>query len=166
MTFRSVLIAVSSVVLALVLQTTLFGRLTISGIAPDVVLIAVLLVAIRRRSESAIVLAFLSGLAFDTLSSTALGLRAAVYTSVAFLAIRTIDRMDSGPVTVAVWVGLMTLGGVVLFLIVGSLFGQVTLDPGEAMRRAILVPIYNLVIALLLAPVTSRLLAPSRHGFS
>lgn len=165
MNVRKALIGAAGVVGAIVLQTTFFGRLTIAGIAPDAVLIAVLLFAVRQRSEGTIVFAFLSGLLFDALSSTALGLRAAVYTSVAFLAIRTIERMDSGPVTVSAWVGLMTLGGVVLFLIVGSLFGQVTLDPGEAMRRVILVPIYNLVLALLLTPVISRLLAPSRRGF-
>lgn len=163
---RAALIGVAGVLVAIVLQTTFFGRLQIAGVAPDAVLVAVLLYAVRRRSEGAIVFAFFAGLVFDALSSSALGLRAAVYTSVAFLAIRTIDRMDSGPVTVAAWVGLMTAAAVVLFLVIGSLFGQVTLDPGEAMRRVILVPIYNLLLALLLTPIVSRLLAPSRRAFS
>jgi rod shape-determining protein MreD len=150
---------------ALVLQTTLFGRLTIAGVAPDVVLIAVLFFAVRSRSEPAILFAFLAGLVFDALSVTALGLRAGIYSAVAFLAIRTIERMDSSPFSVAAWMGLMTLAGVVLFLLVGTIFGQVNIDAGEAMRRIILVPIYNLALAVLLAPLSARLLGPSRRGF-
>ena len=114
---------------------------------------------------AAIIFGFTAGLVFDALSSTALGLRAGVYTAVAFIAIRTIDRMDSSPLSVALWVGLLTISGVVLFLLVGTIFGQVTMDMGEAMRRVILVPLYNLVVALLLAPLSTRLLAPARHRF-
>jgi rod shape-determining protein MreD len=165
MTLRAVALAVVGALVALVLQTTLFGRLAIGGVAPDVVLITILLFAVRSRSEPAILFAFGLGLVFDALSVTALGLRAGIYSAVAFLAIRTIARMDSNPFSVAAWMGLMTLAGVVLFLVVGTIFGQVNMDAGEAMRRIILVPIYNLALAVLLAPLSARLLAPSRRGF-
>lgn len=165
MTARAIVLAVVGVLAALALQTTLFGRVTIAGVAPDAVLIAVLLFAVRSRSEPAIVFAFVAGLVFDALSVTALGLRAGIYATVAFLGIRTIDRMDSNPFSVAAWVGLMTLAGVLLYLVVGTIFGQVNMDAGEAMRRIILVPIYNLALAVVLAPLSARLLAPSRRGF-
>lgn len=165
MTVRSGLFAAVGVLAALVVQTTLFGRLTIAGVTPDVVLIAVLLFAVRSRSEPAIVFAFVTGLVFDALSVTALGLRAGVYAAVAFIAIRTIERMDSNPFSVAAWVGMLTLAGVVLFLVVGTIFGQVNMNAGEAMRRVILIPIYNLVLAAMLSPLSARLLAPSRRGF-
>lgn len=165
MTFRSGLLASVGVLVALIVQTTLFGRLTIAGVTPDVVLVAVLLFAVRSRSEPAIVFAFVSGLVFDALSVTALGLRAGVYAAVAFVAIRTIERMDSNPFSVAAWVGMLTLAGVVLFLVVGTIFGQVNMNAGEAIRRVILVPIYNLVLAAMLSPLSARLLAPSRRGF-
>ncbi len=165
MTLRSGIIATIGVLVALVVQTTLFGRLTIAGVTPDVVLVAVLLFAVRSRSEPAIVFAFVSGLVFDALSVTALGLRAGVYAAVAFIAIRTIERMDSNPFSVAAWVGMLTLAGVVLFLVVGTIFGQVNMGAGEAMRRVILVPIYNLILAAMLSPLLARLLAPSRRGF-
>lgn len=165
MTLRSGLLASVGVLVALVIQTTLFGRLTVAGVTPDVVLVAVLLFAVRSRSESAILFAFVSGLVFDALSVTALGLRAGVYAAVAFVAIRTIERMDSNPFSVAAWVGMLTLAGVVLFLVVGTIFGQVNMNAGEAMRRVILIPIYNLVLAAMLSPLSARLLAPSRRGF-
>lgn len=165
MTIRSGVLAAIGVLVALVVQTTLFGRLTIAGVTPDVVLIAVLLFAVRSRSEAAIVFAFISGLVFDALSVTALGLRAGIYAAVAFIAIRTIERMDSNPFSVAAWVAMLTLAGVVLFLVVGTIFGQVNMNAGEAMRRVILIPIYNLVLAAMLSPLSARLLAPSRRGF-
>lgn len=165
MTLRSLALAVVGALTALVIQTTLFGRLTIAGVAPDVVLISVLLFAVRSRSEPAILFAFMTGLVFDALSVTALGLRAGVYSAVAFVAIRTIERMDSNPFSVAAWIGMMSLAGVALFLVVGTIFGQISMDAGEAMRRIILVPIYNLALATLLSPVSARLLAPSRRGF-
>ena len=105
--------------------------MTIAGVAPDVVLISVLLFAVRSRSEPAIIFAFIAGLVFDALSVTALGLRAGVYATVAFLAIRTIDRMDSNPFSVAAWVALMTLAGVMLYVVVGSIFGQVNMDADD-----------------------------------
>lgn len=165
MNVRSLVFGLVGVLVALVLQTTLFGRIRLGGISPDLVLVVILFFAVRTRSEAAIIFGFTAGLVFDALSSTALGLRAGVYTAVAFIAIRTIDRMDSSPLSVALWVGLLTISGVVLFLLVGTIFGQVTMDMGEAMRRVILVPLYNLVVALLLAPLSTRLLAPARHRF-
>ena len=165
MTLRTVALGALGALGAIVLQTTLFGRLTIGGVAPDVVLVSVLLFAVRARSEPAILFAFVTGLIFDALSVSALGLRAGTYSAVAFLAIRTIERMDSSPFSVAAWVGLMSLAGVVLFLVVGTIFGQVNMDAGQAMRRIILVPLYNLALAILLAPLSARLLAPSRRGF-
>lgn len=165
MTSRTIALAALSALGAIVLQTTLFGRLTIGGVAPDLVLLAVLLFAVRSRKEPAIVFGFVTGLVFDALSVTALGLRAGTYTAVAFLAVRTIDRMDSSPFSVAAWAGFMTIAGVVLFLVVGTIFGQVNMDAGQAMRRVILVPLFNLALAVLLAPLSARLLAPSRRGF-
>lgn len=165
MTLRTVALGALGALGAIVLQTTLFGRLTIGGVAPDVVLVSVLLFAVRARNEPAILFAFVTGLVFDALSVSALGLRAGTYSVVAFLAIRTIERMDSSPFSVAAWVGLMSLAGVVLFLVVGTIFGQVNMDAGQAVRRTILVPLYNLALAILLAPLSARLLAPSRRGF-
>lgn len=165
MNLRTLGFGILGVLVALVLQTTLLGRVRVGGLMPDLVLLAVLFFAVRHRSEVTLLFGFTSGLVFDALSSTALGLRAGVYAAVAFLAIRTVDRMDSSALTIAVWVGALTLAGVVFFLVIGSIFGQVTMDMGEAMRRVILVPLYNLVIAAVLAPLSSRLLAPTRHQF-
>lgn len=160
---RRPLLVALAVGAALLLQVTLFGRVRIAGVAPDLVLTAVILLSLRLRGEWALLAGFASGLLFDALSSTAVGLRALTYTVVAYLAIRTSDRADAGPVSVAVWVGLLSMAGAFLFLVVGTIFGQVGLETGQAMRRLLMVPFLNTLVTLLLTPLVVRLLEPERR---
>ncbi|MFO7549590.1 MAG: rod shape-determining protein MreD [Acidimicrobiia bacterium] len=143
---------------AIVLQTTLFGRFRLWGVSPDLVMLVVILSALRLSDESVLVLGFAGGLAVDALSTGALGLRALSYTVVAYVAVRTRERADLGPLTVALWAGLLTLLGVILLVVLGNLSGQILLVGGEALRRIIFVPVLNFGLALVVAPVTSRLL--------
>lgn len=155
---RSLVVAVAFVA-ALVVQTTLFGRVRIGGIAPDVVILAVIVYSLRARAEIAMLAAFTVGFLFDAVaSSSALGLRAMAYTTVAFLAVRTRDRADLGPLAVAIWAGVMTLVGVGAIFLVGTLFGQIAMDFGQAARRLMLIPLFNAGIAVLLSPLTTRML--------
>lgn len=151
----TVLIIVSVAILA---QTTLFARVRFAGVAPDLVMLAVIVATLRLGDVPALVTGFTAGLVMDALGSTALGLRAVVFTLVAFLALRTRDRADVGPVAVALWVTGVTLFGVALLLVLGTLFDQIGLTGGEALRRVILVPLLNLVVALVISPLTGRML--------
>ncbi len=162
--FRGPIRAFLGVVFAVLIQTTLFGRVRLAGLAPDVVMIAVILAGLRLRGEQALIVGFLGGLLFDALSANALGLRAFVYTAVAYLAVRTRDRADVGSVVVAVWVALLSVAGVLLLVTVGTLFGQFEMSGGEAMRRVLLIPVFNFLTALLLSPLSARLLRPTRWG--
>lgn len=148
---------------AVVLQTTLFGRVRIGGIAPDVVILAVALFTFRARPETALLVAFSVGFLMDAVASSgALGLRAIAYTTVAFVAARTRERADLGPLAVAVWIAVMTFIGIATILLVGTIFGQEAMGLGQAVRRMLLVPLFNAGIALLLSPFTSRLLEGRR----
>lgn len=151
-------------VAAVIIQTTFFGRVRVAGLAPDIVMVAVILATFRLHGEVALVAGFVGGLIFDVLSSNALGLRALVYTAVAFVALRTRERADVGPLAVAIWVGVVSLVGVALLLVVGTLFGQLGLSGGEAMRRLILVPVFNMLTALVLSPFTMRLMRSTGRG--
>ncbi|MEX2279261.1 MAG: rod shape-determining protein MreD [Acidimicrobiia bacterium] len=156
---RRILLIVLGMVGALLVQTTLFGRVRIGGIAPDIVILAVIFFSLRARAETAMLAAFSIGFVFDAVaSSSALGLRAIAYTTVAFVAVRTRDRADLGPLAVAVWAGMMTLVGIATVLLVGTLFGQFSMGFSQAGRRLLLVPLFNAAIAVVLAPFTTRLL--------
>lgn len=154
---RPVLITLGLAVVGLILQATLFRRFT--WLVPDLVVLIVILATLSLRAEVALVIGFLSGALVDvSLASTVLGLRALVYTVVAYLAVRTRQRADSGPLAVGIWAGFLTLVSVVLLVIVGVLFGQ-SAELGDAMlRRFLEVPITNAVCAALLVGPVTRLL--------
>lgn len=158
---RTALVIGLMVVLAVVIQTTLFGRLRV--VTPDLVmLIGILLALTRVRPEAVLGVAFISGLIVDLLGASLLGLRAVVYTVVAYAAIRTKERAELGRVTIAIWAGLLTLVGVVLLILIGTLFGQVSLLGENAVSRMILVPLANLAVAGLVAPTFVRIVDRDR----
>jgi len=158
---RTALTIALLVVLAVVIQTTLFGRLRV--VTPDLVLLIGILLALTRvRPEAILGVAFIGGLIMDLLGASLLGLRAVVYTVVAYIAIRTKERAELGRVTIAIWAGLLTLVGVVLLILIGTLFGQVSLLGENAASRMILVPLANVAVAALLAPTFVRLVDRDR----
>ncbi len=155
---RPGLTVVVMVAVAILAQTTLFARVRLVGVAPDLVVLAVAIATLRLADVPSLVTGFVAGMLMDALGSNALGLRAVVLTLVAYVALRTRDRADVGPLAVAVWVAGLTLVGVALLLLLGTLFDQIGLTGGEALRRLLLVPVLNLVAALVVSPLTGRML--------
>jgi rod shape-determining protein MreD len=158
---RAALVIGVTVVFAVLIQTTLFGRLRI--VTPDlVVLIGILLSLTRIRPEAVLGVSFIAGLIVDLLGASLLGLRAIVYTVVAYIAIRTKERAELGRVTIAIWAGVLTFVGVVLVILIGTLFGQVSVLGENAASRMILVPLANIAVAGLLAPTFVRIVDRDR----
>lgn len=144
-----------TIVVAVVLQTTLFGRLRL--ITPDLVLLVSVLFALTRiKAEVVLGIAFTSGLVVDLLGSSLLGLRAIVFTSAAYIALRTRDRADIGRIATAIWAAVITLIGVVLLVLVGTLFGQSTILGEHVFSRILTVPLANMLLAFLIAPLMVR----------
>jgi rod shape-determining protein MreD len=160
---RNAAIVAAALLSALVLQASVFGRLRIGTIAPDLVLIALLLTSFRMGPSTGLIVAFLAGLALDAWSAQALGLRAMVYTAVMFVATRTRERADAGPVATAMWIGVLTFIAVVLLGLVGTLFGQLTFSGGQMLSRILVIPLLNLILGLILVPAIARIQAPSRR---
>lgn len=160
---RGLIIAVILLVLV-VIQTSLFGQ--IRFIAPDLMMLASILLALTRfRSEWVLGIAFLSGLAVDLLGSSVLGLRAVVFTIAASIALRTRDRAEIGRPATALWAGVISLIGVVLLIVIGTLFGQSTLLGPEVFDRVLVVPIANMLLAAMFAPVFVRLVDGDSTAF-
>jgi len=157
MRLRPVIFVSVFLLVAIVLQTTLFSQT--EPFTPDLVMLVVILLCLTKtRPEGLLGVAFLAGLAVDLLGSSVLGLRAIVFTVVAYLAIRTKDRADIGRIVTGLWAGLMTLSGVVLLIIVGTLFGQIVLLGDGVVDRLFLVPLTNVFFALVFAPIFVRLI--------
>jgi rod shape-determining protein MreD len=149
--------------LAVVLQTTLFAQVRIFDVAPDLVLLTVIALARRLDAEPAVLLGFTSGLAMDLLGSSPLGLRALVFTVVAYATVRTRDRFDINVVATGVAVLLLSLLGVVLIVVIGTLFGEATFRDPNVFRKILLIPLYNLVLGAGILPLTTLLLVGRRR---
>lgn len=152
------------VLIAAVVQTTLINQLRF--VIPDLMMLLVILLALTRvRPEAVLGVAFFSGLLFDLLGTSLLGLRAMVLTVVAFVAVRTRERAEIGRVGVAIWVGLLTFGGILLLGLVGTLFGEGTLLGSDVVSRMFLVPIANTILAAAIAGIFVRLVDRDATAF-
>lgn len=164
MRLRALISVILVLVAAIVLQTTLFSQSEI--FTPDLVMLVVILLCLTRtRPELLLAFGFVAGLAVDLLGSAVLGLRAIVFTIVAYLALRTRERADIGRIVTAIWAGLLTFAGVVLLVLVGTLFGQTVLLGEGVVERLVLVPIANMILAFLFAPIFVRVIDRDSTAF-
>jgi rod shape-determining protein MreD len=81
---RATLITTLLLGAAVLLQSTLLRRVALSGMKPDLALIVLVFVAVRRGSMTAQVSGFLSGLLEDVLSLAPLGFNALIRTLLGF----------------------------------------------------------------------------------
>ena len=148
------------ILLAVLIQTTLFsvGGIRPLRVAPDLVMVVTIVAARRLDEDAALLVGFTGGVLADLLASSLLGWRALTLTLVAYMAIRTRSRLDLSLASGAVVVLVLSLAGVVLLAIVGTLFGQATLTEPDALRRIMLVPGYNFLLAFLVQPLVGRAL--------
>jgi rod shape-determining protein MreD len=121
-------------------------------------LVVIMLGLTRIRSELVLLTAFVAGLLVDLLGSSLLGLRAVVFTIVAYIAIRTRERAEVGRFAVALWIGALSLVGVILLVLVGTLFGQTSLLGPDVGTRLLVVPLVNLILGAMFAPLFVRLI--------
>jgi len=164
MRLRTVLVVFSLLLAAIVLETTLFSQTEV--FVPDLVMLVVIILSLTRlRPEAVLGIAFLGGLAVDLLGSSVVGLRAMVFTLVAYLALRTRERADLGRVVIGLWAGLLTLGGVLLLLVVGTLFGQTVLLGDGVVGLLLLVPAANTILTWLFAPMVVRFIDRDTTAF-
>lgn len=154
---RHALVVAAVVIVAAAVQTTLFMWVRPFDSAPALLLLIVLAYARHLPPEYALLTGFGTGLLQDLLAETPLGLWALVLTTVAFVVLRYRDRFEEdfgylGPFVLAV-----TVGGLALFAVLGTIFGEKTLADAGVIRKIVLPGVYNLVLApliLSLAPFT------------
>lgn len=160
MNARPVLISLGLVTLGVLVQTTLFGDGRIQPLGSSPLLVTVIVIACVRYldPEPALLLGFTAGLLLDLLGGSPLGLWAMVNTVVAYLALRFRGRADDGPQVIAAGVFLLTLLAQVLFLLVGSLFGQ-RLSASDGIVKLVILPAaYSVVVAAAVIPLATWLL--------
>lgn len=149
------------VLVALVLQTAVVGRIQIVGVSPDLLTVAVAAAAFRLRDNGVLLLGFGGGLLLDVSGTSVIGLWAFAMTLVAWGAVLSRDYGGRGILANGLRILLLTLAGLVAHLVISIAFGEWSLAIWEALRRLIVIPVLNLGVATLLYPVLNRLWMPS-----
>jgi rod shape-determining protein MreD len=160
---RAIGLSLLAAALAVILQTTLFAQVRFFEVAPDLVMLTVIAVARRLDAEPAVLLGFTSGLAMDLLGSSPLGLRALVLTVIAYATVRTRNRFDINVLATGMAVVLLSLLGVVLIVVIGTLFGEASFRDPNVFRKILLIPVYNLVLAVAIFPFSTLVLVGRRR---
>lgn len=163
MSGRSISIALTIGIVAVVLQTTLFVDLRPFGASPNLPLLAVIAVSRHLDPDPAVLFGFSVGLFTDLLGSSPLGMWALVMTVAAYVTLRARSRLEEAPVAGALLVAVLTLVGEVLFLLLGTLFGLKLLSQAGLPRLLALTALYTTVLAPAVLPGVSWLLAPRRR---
>ncbi len=147
-----VVIALLSILVAIVLQTTVFGagRIEPFGVAPALVTLVLIAVAPQVESEYLLLIGFTAGILMDLIGSGTLGLWAMTLTMVAYGAGRLQHRFSDGLVYIAGTVFGLTVFGQFLYVLLGTLFGQETISEPGVISKILLPGVWNLLLA---APV-------------
>ncbi len=157
MNSRPVALSLGLVVVAVIVQTTLFGdgRIQPLGAAPMLVLVTVMACVRYLEPEPALLLGFTGGLFLDLLGGSPLGLWAMVHLVVAYLTLRLRARADDGIVVVAIGVMGMAALGQALFLMASTLFGQRLLATGGIVKHIVLTAVYTAIVGAAVIPLVT-----------
>ena len=159
MRFRHLNIGLALGIVAVILQTTLFDRfLDPFGVAPDFVLLVVVATSYQVSEEAAMLLGFSAGLLTDLLGNTLLGVWALVLTVIAYTTVRIRPRVEGNPILTLASVFVLTIGGELLYAVLGTLFGQQVFSDVNAFKKVLLAAVYNLLLAIIVLPITARLM--------
>jgi len=99
-----------SFIVSLLLETTLFNRLSVYGAKPDFVLILIILIAVKKGSMPGQLYGFIGGLMQDCLSYGVLGVQAMVKTITGFVSGFLKNKLEeNSPILIMTLVFLVTI---------------------------------------------------------
>lgn len=152
--------ALIAVLLAVILQTTVFPRPF--GASPNLVMLVAIGIGLYMDPELAVVSGFVGGILNDLLGNTILGLWALVITVVAYGASQYRRQAEGNLIRMILGIFALTIAGQILYGIVGTLFGQGFLADTSLVIGVLLTGILSLMLAVLVLPLVSRLVAGGR----
>ena len=117
--YRTIFLATLIFVVVTLLQTTLLDFIAVRGVVPDLVLILLVFLAVRRGSMNGQVVGFLGGVVEDIISISPLGFHSLVRVLIGFLTgmLHGIIMLDLVFVPFFLIVGSMIIKGIVTYLI-------------------------------------------------
>jgi len=156
------------VVLAIVLQTTLFasGRIQPLGVAPALVTLVVVLVAPYLETEYHLLLGFTAGILVDLVGSGTLGIWAMTMTGVAYAASRFRERFVQTPLLIVAVVFVLTILSQTMFVLLSTLFGQNTISEPNLLTKILLPAVWNLILSIPSVWLFKFVFKPRQSGYA
>lgn len=156
MTVRRLLVLAAVVVVGVLLETTVLGELRLAGVRPDLLVLAVVAVAMASGPVSGAAFGFSAGLVADLLFDLPVGVSALVYTAVGFaVGIARVYMTSQLPLVHLALVGAATLASVWCSGLLLRVFDLVSWE--TVARSGPLVALYNLLLAPFVYPVVRAL---------
>jgi rod shape-determining protein MreD len=147
------------IVTALMLQVTVFNRLPLPVVAPNLFLVVVVSCALLSTPAGGATLGFLAGLLADLAppADHTIGRAAAVYALVGYAAGRVEDVEERPVLAPIVLVALATVGAILADALIGALLGDARLHWLVVARHLPVAALYDVVLTPLIVPLVIRL---------
>ncbi len=147
MTSGKVIIALGLIVGAVLIQSTVFQHIRPFGLTPALGILMVIAIARVFDAEQAMFVAFTGGFLQDLLGGSPLGLWAITFTVVAFVTYKVRDREVAGPPAILIGVFALSLMGLIVYVILGTLFGQGTINRPGVLWQLLIPSLFNVLLA-------------------
>ncbi|MEO5710373.1 MAG: rod shape-determining protein MreD [Nocardioidaceae bacterium] len=152
------LVLTGIVLLAVVLQVTVFAGLSFDGVVPNLALLVVVGAALVRGPEFAAVLGFLGGLAIDLAPPThhVAGRWALALVVVGYLAGRVRQDAGSSAVSAVLTVAACSFVGTSIFALSGMLLNDPAIPVREALKVIPVAVLYDVLVTPFVLPLVMR----------
>ncbi|MFH1238670.1 MAG: rod shape-determining protein MreD [bacterium] len=150
------------ILVALILETTVFNYLAIGGVKPDLLLIVVIYLALNKGALTGEISGFIAGFLQDVFSGGLIGLNALVKTIIGNLVSLGRGKLAFENVITQVVITLaVSLSGVILMIPVKMIFVGGAVSYWRMFTDGLIAVVYNAI----LAPFVFRLLDKLRLGY-
>jgi rod shape-determining protein MreD len=153
------LVLTGVVLVAVVLQVTVFAGLSFDGVVPNLALLVVVAAALVRGPEFAALLGFLGGLAVDLAPPThhVAGRWALALVVVGYLAGRVRQDAGSSAVSAVLTVAACSFVGTSIFALSGMLLNDPAIPVREALTVIPVAVLYDVLVTPFVLPLVMRL---------
>jgi rod shape-determining protein MreD len=160
---RRVLSIVAVVVTALLLQSTVFARLRLLGVRPELLYLVTIVIALLEGPNEGATVGFASGLAQDFMMNQPKGLTALTLTLLGY-AVGMFRQfiVSPSPLVPTIVVAVGTAAGLAFYEVVSVLLGNFHEEAAYGVKVALLAAAYNAVLTPILYPVLRRIIEGSR----
>ncbi len=171
MTLVRALVALAAVVVALVLQVTVFPHVAWQGIVPNLVLLVVVAAALTRGPQVAAVLGFAAGVSLDLAppADHAAGRWALALVLVGYVAGRVHQEQRPTATAVVATVGVSSFVGTSVFALSGLLLGETAFDVAGLLQVILVAVLWDVLLTpFVLPPLMGafRRLEPDRRALA